>query len=107
MEELENYMVMPRYERKPEYSYYCSNPWCERGIQHGEKCYQLPWRGRTHEILCEECKDKKMTYAKTDVICAECGDVIHEDEDVFVTEDGKFICLDCVEEDATADWSFC
>lgn len=106
MEEVENYMMMPRsWEREPEYSFFCSK--CDNGIQWGEKFYRLPWQSKTREILCEHCTDEMISYAKTDVICSECGDTIHEDKDVFITEDGAFICLDCLEEDADADWSVC
>jgi len=107
MEEYENYMIRPRsWEREPEYSYYCSNPWCERGIQHGEKFYRLPWRSSTREILCERCTEDMTSYAKHSVICAECGERINEDDDCFVSEDADFcICLDCLEEDAETDWS--
>lgn len=107
MEEYENYMNRPRsWEREPNYSFYCSR--CDDGIQHGEKFYRLPWRDRTHEILCEQCTEDMTSYAKHGCICAECGEWISEDDDCFVSEDASVcICMDCLEEDADADWSVC
>ena len=105
-EEYENYMLTPRsWEREPEYSCFCSK--CDNGIQHGEKFWRLPWRSDVSEILCERCKDYDTVYAKYDGVCWQCGEVIREDEDCFVTEDEKLICLSCIEEDADADWSVC
>ena len=103
--ELENFMVMPRYEIKPEYSCYCSK--CEEGIQYGEKYWRLPWRSQTHEILCEKCVEEMTTYAKHNGVCCECGEDVREDDDIFYTEDGKFVCLSCIEEDSEEDWSVC
>ena len=108
MEEYENYMIRPRsWEREPNYSFYCSR--CDDGIQRGEKFYRLPWRrDDAHEILCERCTEDMTSYAKTDVFCAECGGLINEDDDCFVSEDADlFVCMDCIEEDSDADWSVC
>ena len=104
--DVDNYMLIPRsWEREHEYSCYCSK--CDNGIQHGEKFWRLPWRSDVSEILCERCKDYDTVYAKYDGVCCQCGEVIREDDDCFVTEDAKLICLSCLEEDAEADWSVC